>query len=87
MPVGEFFSNSIVVDDFQEGSSKIRDKSMWEVTWSSIIDINSVSGLDIVESCVIFNEGDRGLWFIGEAESIKQVSELVNVKEIFRSFL
>ena len=85
MSVGEFFSDSIVVDNFCEGSSKIKDKGVQEVAWSSVIDIN---GSDSVESYVVsFDKGDGGLWFVNEAESIEQVSKLVNVEEIFGGFL
>ena len=86
--IDKFFSDSIMVNDFREGSSKIRDKSMWKVIRSFIVNINGIFGSDGVELCIIsFNEGYGGLWFVNEAKSIKWVSKLVDVKEIFGSFL
>ena len=85
---GKFISDLVIVNNFREGSSEIRDKYVQEVIWSSVIDINGVSSLDGIELCVVsFNKEDRGLWFVNKAESIKQVSKLVDIKEIFGSFL
>ena len=85
---GEFVSDSIVINNFWEGPSETGDKCKQEVAWSSVIDINSISGLDSIELWVVsFDEGDGGLWFINKAESIEWVSKLIDVKEIFGSFL
>ena len=84
----KFTSDLIVVNNFQEGFSEIGDKCVQEVIWSSIIDINGVSSWDGIELCVVsFNKRDKGLWFVNKAESIKQVPELIDIKEIFGSFL
>ena len=85
---GEFVSDSVVVNNFWEGSSKIGDKCKWEVAWSSIVDINGISGSDGVKLWMIsFNDKDRDLWFINEAEFIEWESKYVDVKEIFKVFL
>ena len=81
-------SESIWVNDFWEGFSKIRDKFEWEVTWSAVVDINGVSSLDSGEFRVFsFGDGDRCLWFVNKAKSIEGVSKSADLREIFGIFL
>ena len=50
--LNKFSSNSFRIDISSEFSSKISDKCAWEIAWSSIIDINGISGLKDVDSWV-----------------------------------
>ena len=83
----EFPSDSFRVDVSGKLFSKIGDKCVWEIVWSSIIDVNWISGPkngDIHAS----SHGDWGSWFVGKAKPGKGESKSVDeVEEIFAVLL
>ena len=85
--LNKFPSDSFGVNVFGEFSSKIGDKCAWEIAWSSIVNIDGISGLENVDSWVS-NCGDQGPWFVNEAKPGKGESESIDeVEEIFTMLL
>ena len=83
----KFPSDSFRINISYEVSSKIGNMCAWEVAWSSIINVNDISGSKNIDSW-ISNCGDWGPCFVDEAKPGKGESESVNeVEEIFAMLL